>query len=99
MGKITSAVLGAALLFLGYQAYENAREAPTQAMGRGPAMEAACEGVPHCVVQEGPDRAEADISRRRYHFRTSKGLRVVTCRRSLVLWGAWSCTGERASGF
>ncbi len=97
MGRFFSYVLLAASLVLGYQGYENAREAPARQMGKGLAMQAACTIDPQCVVAQGPTKIAADITRRRYLYRTSHGLVTVTCRRRYVFFGPWSCSSERGT--
>ncbi|RMG95837.1 MAG: hypothetical protein D6705_12770 [Deltaproteobacteria bacterium] len=97
MGRIASYLLLAACIVVGYQGYENAREAPARAMGEGLAMQTACEIHPQCVVSAGPTKITADITRRRYLYRTSHGLVVVTCTRDYVFFGDWSCTSERGT--
>ena len=93
--RLTGTVLLGVLLYLGYQGYENQRDAPVRAMGKALAIETACEIDSQCVVQAGPIDTRADLVRRRYLYRTSHGLVAVECHRARISFGAWRCRARR----
>ncbi len=95
IGRLTGTVLLGVLLYLGYQGYENRRDAPVRAMGKGRAIETACTIDPRCVVRAGPTATRADLVRRRYLYRTSHGLVTVECRRVWIFHGPWRCQARR----
>lgn len=88
--RIFAFVLFAACGLLSYQAWQNGKlTAETEAL----AKQHACDADPTCSVKdERPRLGKADVIRHRYEFMTTMGLKTVTCKRELYLFGAWQCT-------
>ena len=92
-GRMFAIVLLVVTAGLSYQAYENAR-LTVESMDLAKAH--ACDLDSSCIVTDAQPRVgKADVIRHRYEFNTTQGMMTVTCKRELVLFGAWQCTPER----
>ncbi len=93
MKKLGSYALLAVCVFLTYQSYENSRQRPeTEDL----AKRIACDVDSSCILtQDRASQTRTDPIRRRYEFKTSIGLVLVTCSRAMVWMGDWKCTSEK----
>jgi hypothetical protein len=82
-------------LFITWQSYENSRQRPeTEAF----AKQIACDVDSSCLLQtDHANVTRTDPIRRRYEYGTTVGPVLVTCKRSLLWLGDWSCAAERGS--
>jgi hypothetical protein len=88
--RIFGAVLFGACAVLSYQAWQNGQLTTETAEL---AKKHACDQDPSCSVKDDKPRlGKADVIRHRYEFMTTMGLKTVTCKRDLYLFGAWTCT-------
>ncbi len=74
-----------------YQGYENAQPRPaTEQM----ALNTACDfDDGNCTVRDDrPREIRTNPVQRQYQFSTTQGPVIVTCRRDLLFFGAWTCT-------
>lgn len=89
-GRIFAFLLFGACAVLSYQAWRNGElTAETEAL----AKQHACDADPTCMVSDDRPRiGKADVIRHRYEFRTTMGIKTVTCKRELYFFGDWKCT-------
>ena len=77
-----------ASIFVIYQGYENSRlTQETYDLSR----DTACDLYGGCT-RAGPTKTKTDFVRRQYEWLTQGGPYIVTCTRSKLFWGAWSCS-------
>ncbi|MFV8750393.1 hypothetical protein ACNOYE_07565 [Nannocystaceae bacterium ST9] len=91
-GRVFGFLLFGACAVLSYQAWLNGKLTPeTEAL----AKQHACDADPTCMVQDDRPRfGQANVISHRYEFMTTMGVKTVTCKRELILYGAWHCTSK-----
>ena len=91
-GRIFAVALLGLVSVLSIQGWRNAKLTPETA---ALAKDHACDLDSSCIVVDDVARmGKADVIRHVYEFKTTKGLMLVTCKRELYFFGAWSCSAE-----
>lgn len=87
-------VVLAVCVLLSYQGYQNTlNPEATEHIAQG----MACDVDPGCVIDgERPAEITTDVFGRHYQWRTSIGRVDTRCRRSMIFFGAWSCTAKKS---
>ncbi len=91
-GRIAGFLLFSVCAGLSYQAWENGKLSSTTA---ALARQHACDADPTCMVTDDQPRlGQANAFTHRYEFMTTMGIKTLTCKRELLLFGAWHCTAK-----
>lgn len=94
MNRVIGFAVLALCAFIAYQSYLNSQPGPeTQQL----AIDTACDiGEKGCTVRKGGARAiKTDVTQRQYQFSTTTGPVTVTCSRTYIWLGPWSCKSAK----